>query len=199
VSAARARGAKAAAGSGAKPAPVRYGSRKTAFGRLWVAMSDAGVVLVALGAAPVGNLAAEVRKRKDAQLAHDPAGVAKLLDDLEATLDGRNVSLARWPLDPEGLSDFRRRVYAAAREVPYGARASYRALAAQVASPRHAHAVGAAMAANPFRILVPDHRVILAKGGAGESRLGRGLKARLVALEAGQQDLAWTPREGRRP
>jgi O-6-methylguanine DNA methyltransferase len=182
----------------AAPAAVRYGSRQTALGRVWVAVSEEGVVLVAVGGAPVGQLAAEVKKRKAAQLVHDPAGVAKLLDDLEATLDGRAVSLARYKLDPSGLSDFRRRVYAAARDVPYGARASYRALAAQVASPRHAHAVGAAMAANPFRLLVPDHRVILARGATGESRLGRGLKARLLALEAGQQDLAWTPREGRR-
>ncbi len=179
-------------------APVHYGSRKTAFGRLWVALGDEGVVLVALGSQPVGNLSAEVRRRKDVRLLHAPEGVSKLLDDLTAYLDGQRRSLARWKLDPAGLSPFRLAVYEATREVPYGTRVSYRAIAAKVAGPRHAHAVGAALAANPFRLLVPDHRVILSQGVAGESRLGRGLKARLLALEAGQQDMAWLGRDGGR-
>jgi len=179
-------------------ARVHYGSRRTAFGRLWVALGDEGVLLVALGSAPVGNLSAEVTRRKDVRLSHAPDGVARLLDDLDAYLAGTKRSLARWKLDPAGLSPFRLDVYAATREVPYGTRVSYRTIAAQVAGPRHAHAVGAALAANPFRLLVPDHRVILSHGEAGESRLGRGLKARLLALEGGQQDMAWAPRDGAR-
>jgi methylated-DNA-[protein]-cysteine S-methyltransferase len=171
-------------------APVHYGSRRTAFGRLWAALGDDGVLLVAIGGAPVGTLAGDVRRRKDVRLLHAPEGVSKLLDDLEGYLSGRRVALARWTLDPAGMSPFRMEVYAATRAVPYGTR---------VAGPRHAHAVGAALAANPFRLLVPDHRVILARGATGESRLGRGLKARLLALEGGQQDMAWNPREGVRP
>jgi O-6-methylguanine DNA methyltransferase len=177
---------------------VHYGSRRTAFGRLWVALGDEGVLLVALGSSPVGNLSGDVRKRKDVRLLHAPEGVSKLLDDLEGYLTGRRTALARWALDPAGMSPFRMQVYEATRLVPYGTRVSYRMIAARVAGPRHAHAVGAALAANPFRLIVPDHRVILAQGGAGESRLGRGLKARLLALEAGQQDLKWAAREGAR-
>jgi len=33
-----------------KPASVHYGSRRTAWGRVWVALGDEGVLAVALGA-----------------------------------------------------------------------------------------------------------------------------------------------------
>jgi O-6-methylguanine DNA methyltransferase len=169
-----------------KPATVHYGARRTAWGRIWVALGEDGVLAVALGGEPVGKLSEDVRARKDVRLAHDLGEVEPLLDDLTAYLAGKDVDLKRWQLDPAGLSEFRRNVYEAARAVPYGRRIAYRDLAKKVASPRHAHAVGNALAANPFRLLVPDHRVILARGATGQSRLGRGWKARLLALEAGQ-------------
>jgi O-6-methylguanine DNA methyltransferase len=175
-----------------KPATVHYGSRKTAWGRVWVALGDDGVLAVALGSDPVGKLSEELRARKPSRLAHDPGAVEGLLDDLERYLAGRNPKLARWAIDPAGLSEFRLKVYDATRAVPYGTRIAYRDLAARIASSRHAHAVGAALATNPFRLLVPDHRVILARGQAGDSRLGRGWKARLLALESGQTALEWS-------
>ena len=116
------------------------------------------------------------------------------LDDLTAYLSGKKVDLSRWKLDTAGLSEFRAQVYEAARAVPYGRRIAYRDLARKIATPRHAHAVGNALATNPFRLLVPDHRVILARGATGQSRLGRGWKARLLALEAGQTALEWNGR-----
>lgn len=135
-----------------------------------------------------------MRARRESRLAHDLEEVTPLLDDLVDYLAGHKQDLSRWKLDPSGLSDFRRDVYEAARAVPYGRRIAYRDLAKKVATPRHAHAVGNALASNPFRLLVPDHRVILARGGTGESRLGRGWKARLLALEAGQTALEWNGR-----
>ena len=176
------------------PATVHYGARKTAWGRIWVALGDDGVVAVALGTEPVGKLSEDVRARKESRLAHDLEEVTPLLDDLVDYLAGRKQDLSRWKLDTAGLSDFRRGVYEAARAVPYGRRVAYRDLAKKVATPRHAHAVGSALATNPFRLLVPDHRVILARGAAGQSRLGRGWKARLLALEAGQTALEWNGR-----
>ena len=177
-----------------KPATVHYGARKTAWGRIWVALGDEGVLAVALGTEPVGKLSEDVRARKDSRLAHDLEEVTPLLDDLVDYLAGRKQDLSRWRLDPSGLSEFRKDVYDAARAVPYGRRVAYRDLAKKVATPRHAHAVGNALATNPFRLLVPDHRVILARGAAGHSRLGRGWKARLLALEAGQTALDWNGR-----
>jgi len=177
---------------------VRYGALRTPWGRLWAARSDEGVVAVALGAEPVGRLAAEVERRRPGRLVHDAAAVAPLLADLAAFLAGRRDALERWSLDTTGLSPFRVQVYESARKIPYGTRIAYRDLAKQFASARYAHAVGAALAENPYRLLVPDHRVILARGKAGGFRMGRGWKARLLALESGQTALEWANGEGRR-
>ena len=54
-----------------KPATVHYGARKTAWGRIWVALGEDGVLAVALGSEPVGKLSEDVRARKDSLLAHD--------------------------------------------------------------------------------------------------------------------------------
>ena len=86
------------------------------------------------------------------------------------------------PLAPAG-SAFRRRVWAALQAIPYGATATYAALAAGLGSaPR---AVGQANAANPIPILIPCHRVV-AVGGIGGYSGGEGLstKRALLALEA---------------
>ncbi|MEP7027299.1 MAG: methylated-DNA--[protein]-cysteine S-methyltransferase [Candidatus Eisenbacteria bacterium] len=181
-----------------KPATVHYGSRRTAWGRVWVALGDDGVLAVALGSDPVGMLSEDVRARRPSRLAHDLGATRELLDDLERYLAGRNPKLVRWAIDPAGLSEFRYAVYEAAREVPYGSRVAYKELARRIASARHAHAVGTALATNPFRLLGPDHRVILTRGAAGLSRLGRGWKGRLLALEAGQVALDLPASEGRR-
>ncbi len=177
---------------------VSYGAVRTPWGRLWAARSDAGVVAVALGALPVGRLSEDVRARHPGRLVHDPRAVAPLLDDLVAFLMGRASSLDVWTLDGTGLSAFRKRVYEATRRVPYGRRVAYRDLAARVGSPRLAHAVGAALARNPYRLVVPDHRVVLARGDAGGYGAGRGWKARLLSLEAGQTTLEWGTGEVRR-
>jgi O-6-methylguanine DNA methyltransferase len=173
-----------------REASVSYGSARTPWGRLWAAMGEAGVVAVALGAEPVGKIAEEVRSRHPARLVHDPDAVAPLLEDLATFLAGGRRTLD-WEPDYAGLTPFRRQVYEETRRLPYGTRIAYVELARRVSSPRHAHAVGTALAKNPFRLLVPDHRVVEAGGAPGGYRFGRGWKSRLLALEQGQTALEW--------
>jgi O-6-methylguanine DNA methyltransferase len=169
---------------------VRYGTARTPWGRLWAAMGDAGVVAVAFGGEPVGKIAEEVRSRHPSRLVHDPAAVANLLEDLTNFLAGGRRTLD-WEPDYTGLTPFRRHVYEETRRLPYGSRIAYAELARRVSSPRHAHAVGTALAKNPFRLLVPDHRVVETGGAPGGYRFGRGWKSRLLALESGQTALEW--------
>ena len=61
---------------------------------------------------------------------------------------------------------FQRRVWEAVREIPYGQTRSYGEVARMVGRPKAARAVGSAMAATPFPLVVPCHRVI----AAGSSR-----------------------------
>lgn len=93
------------------------------------------------------------------------------------------------PLAATG-TPFQQRVWAALREIPYGATRSYGQLAARIGSPAASRAVGLANGRNPISIIVPCHRVVGSTGklvgyGAGVER-----KSWLLALERGQRDLA---------
>lgn len=68
------------------------------------------------------------------------------------------------PLDLEGLSPFRGKVFREVSRIPYGTVLSYAQVAAACGSPGAARAVGGAMAANFLPILIPCHRVIGASG-----------------------------------
>jgi methylated-DNA-[protein]-cysteine S-methyltransferase len=59
---------------------------------------------------------------------------------------------------------FQRRVWAALREIPYGATLSYGELARRIDKPKASRAVGLANGRNPISILVPCHRVIGTNG-----------------------------------
>jgi methylated-DNA-[protein]-cysteine S-methyltransferase len=73
------------------------------------------------------------------------------------------------PLAPEG-TEFRRRVWAALCEIPFGETRTYAELAAAVGC-RAARAVGQANRHNPLPVVVPCHRVVAASrigGYAGD-------------------------------
>jgi O-6-methylguanine DNA methyltransferase len=69
------------------------------------------------------------------------------------------------------------------REIPYGQTRSYGWLAARAGKPQAARAVGQAMAANPWPIIVPCHRVVSSNGHLGGYGGGLGMKERLLRLE----------------
>jgi len=94
------------------------------------------------------------------------------------------ATLAARPLQfPAGASAFRRRVWEAIRQIPFGQTATYRELAVRIGSPGAARAVGGACAANRLLLAVPCHRVV-ASGGLGGFALGLEWKRSLLALEA---------------
>jgi O-6-methylguanine DNA methyltransferase len=86
------------------------------------------------------------------------------------------------PLDARGTA-FQKGVWAKVARIPYGATTTYGEIAQRIGRSRAAHAVGAAVGANPLPILIPCHRVI----GAGGSLTGYGggleIKAELLRLE----------------
>lgn len=107
--------------------------------------------------------------------------LSRAREQLFAYFDG---ALTRFdlPLNPAG-TPYRRRVWAALTQIPYGATRSYADIARQVGgSPR---SVGQANGANPIPILIPCHRVLATTGLGGYSG-GEGLatKRALLALEA---------------
>ena len=84
----------------------------------------------------------------------------------------------------QGGTAFQRQVWAALRDVPYGATLSYAAIAGRIGRPRAARAVGHALAGNPLAVVVPCHRVVGAAGRLTGYAGGVDVKAALLALEA---------------
>ena len=88
-------------------------------------------------------------------------------------------------MDLSGATLFQRRVWKAAREIPYGEVRSYKWVAQRAGSPLACRAVGNALASNPLPLIIPCHRVICSDGKPG----GFGGKARDVASKLMLLDL----------
>lgn len=86
------------------------------------------------------------------------------------------------PISPKG-TDFRRRVWNALMEIPYGETRSYSEIAAAVGKPSAQRAVGNAIGDNPILIVIPCHRVIRSDGGIGGFSAGIEMKEFLMGLE----------------
>jgi methylated-DNA-[protein]-cysteine S-methyltransferase len=89
------------------------------------------------------------------------------------------------PLAPVG-TEFRRRVWTALLEIPYGATASYGDIVRRLGLPMGtARAVGLANGANPISIVIPCHRVIGANGSL--IGYGGGLERKRLLLDLEQE------------
>ena len=91
--------------------------------------------------------------------------------------------LRRFPLGHLGGTPFRRRVWKALLNIPFGQTRTYGEIATALGSPNSARAVGAACGANPLPIFIPCHRVLAAGGKLGGFSGGLDVKKKLLALE----------------
>ena len=106
--------------------------------------------------------------------------------DVQSYFDGDLVDFRPYLnlCDFSTQTDFRRKAYAAASTIPYGKTRSYGDVARGMGSENGMRAVGGAMAANPFPIVVPCHRVVAAHGLGGFSAgCGVDMKRRMLELE----------------
>jgi len=85
-------------------------------------------------------------------------------------------------LDLSACTLFQKRVYAVVQDIVRGETMTYGEVAAHAGCPKGARAVGGAMAANPFIILVPCHRVV-ARNGLGGFAWGQETKEKMQMLE----------------
>ena len=110
---------------------------------------------------------------------HDIAVAQACVAELEAYFAGKLKEFTV-PVKLDG-TDFRKRVWAALMDIPYGQTISYKQLAQNIGQPSAVRAVGGANNGNPISIIVPCHRVIGADGSL--VGYGGGLNNKIFLLE----------------
>lgn len=125
-----------------------------------------------------GEMVSRIYFAKEIPSEHSP-----LAGDIAAYLEGK-APCPNVQLDMSGCTDFQKQIYALVQSIPRGATATYGQVAERAGHPGAARAVGRSMAANPFSILVPCHRVV-ARNGLGGYAWGREMKEKLLRMESG--------------
>lgn len=135
-------------------------------------------------------------RRQDAVQLLQPPGEARfergllsvLQDRVMAYYEGQTVDFTVTPeISLADRSAFARAVLAQCRQIPFGQRRTYADLAASIAHPGAARAVGTVMAQNPIPLIIPCHRVLRTDGGLGGFSAfgGTATKQKMLAHEAG--------------
>ena len=167
---------------------------ETPIGACALVWAERGLVGAALPAASPGATRAHVQRRhRGAREAEVPAGMQAVIARIQALLRGGRDDLADIPLDMVGVPDFHQRVYALARRIVPGATRTYGELALELGEPHAARAVGQALGANPFPIIVPCHRVLAAGSRSGGFSAPGGTRTKLRLLEIEGAPLGGTP------
>ena len=159
----------------------------TAIGRCGIAWGERGVAGIQLPEAGEEETRVRMLHRFPAAgEATPPPEVQDAIEDIVALLRGEASDLSTVALDMDGVPEFHRRVYDAARAIPPGETLSYGDIARRVGAPGAARAVGQALGRNPFPIVVPCHRVLAAGGKIGgfSARGGIATKRRMLAIES---------------
>lgn len=158
----------------------------TAIGRCAIAWGAGGIVGLHLPEASQAQTRARVHRRFGAvREAAPPEGVQRAIEAVQALLRGERSDLSRIELDMQGIPAFHCRVYGVARGIAPGETLTYGEVAARLGEPGAARAVGQALGANPFALIVPCHRVLAAGGRAGgfSAHGGAVMKRRLLEIE----------------
>lgn len=108
--------------------------------------------------------------------------VEAIIAEIGRLLAGEPVDLLGARLDLTGVSDFHKRVYDEARRIPPGSTMTYGQIAQRLKAPGTARAIGQALGANPFPIIVPCHRVLGANGAVGGFSAPGGVETKLRIL-----------------
>ncbi len=80
-------------------------------------------------------------------------------------------------------TDFRKKVWRALLDIPYGETRFYKDIGEAIGNPRALQAVGTAIGHNPIMIIIPCHRVIKSDGSLGGYEYGPHIKQILLDIE----------------
>ena len=163
----------------------------TAFGTCGIAWNERGLSRFQLPEETEGlvgqRLASVAGERVPEEAA--PAWVRGAIAKVQRHLGGDLQELSDLKLDWSLVSEFQKAVYLRTQAIRPGLEGSYGEIARELAlGPESARAVGAALAANPWPLIVPCHRVVSASGKMTGFSAPGGVrtKTRLLALEGAE-------------
>ncbi len=167
-------------------ARISFAVFATAIGPCAVAWAAEGIRRIWLPEADETAMTRRVLHRyPEANATRPPPGVDLAIADMTRLLAGEAIDLSRIALDLRDVPEFNRRVYAVARTIAPGETMTYGEVAARLGEPGAARAVGAALGANPFPIVIPCHRILAAGGRTGgfSARGGITTKMQMLSIE----------------
>ena len=165
---------------------IRFHLFNTAVGRcaiLWRGEKLTGVLLPS--SSDEATRVAVKRRAPDATESSPPPFVQTAIDGITRLCAGEPVTFDAASLDRGAIEPFANRVYDILLGVPPGETTTYGAIAEALGDKTLSRAVGAALGANPFPVIIPCHRVTAAGGKMGgfSAPGGSDTKRRLLEIE----------------
>lgn len=150
---------------------------------LWRAAKIIGVRLPEADAAAMRSAIA--RRFPDATVAPPPDFVCEAAEGVQRLTRGEAPTFDLGSLDRSAIEPFANDVYDILLETPFGATTTYGAIAEALGDKSLSRAVGAALGANPFPVIIPCHRVVASGGAMGgfSAPGGASAKRRLLDIE----------------
>ncbi len=160
-------------------------------GLVWAERGLIGALLPEASAA--ATRARALRRFNGAREAAPPEDVQHAIARIGRLLNGERDDLLGIALDLSTVPPFNRRVYEIARLIRPGSTRTYGEVALELGEPNAARAVGQALGANPWPLLVPCHRVLGAHGQSGGFSANGGTRTKLRLLEIEGAPLGGAP------
>jgi O-6-methylguanine DNA methyltransferase len=149
---------------------------KTPIGKLWLAVSDLGLVAIDCDLTQA-DFEAYLAKRFKRTVEVAPERVREAAGQLIEYLSGR-LRVFNLVIDWTVLRPFQQAVLQATCEIPFGETRTYKAIAERIGRPHAARAVGRAEATNPMPLVLPCHRIIGVDGKLHGYGMGEGIKTK---------------------
>lgn len=162
---------------------VAYRTIDSPVGPLLLAATTVGLVRVAFDIEGHDTVLTRLSQTVSPRILSAPARLDTVARQLEEYFAKRRTTF-EVPVDLRLAAGFRRSVIEHLRDIGYGRRESYAAVAAAVGNPRAVRAVGSACAHNPLPVVIPCHRVVRSDGSPGQYIGGPHAKSTLLSLEA---------------
>ncbi len=169
---------------------TRYEIREIKLGPFWMLAEAEGKKLVGVSFfhKKESSSVSEVNisgGNKD-EITHLSPILERLQEDLINYWRGEKIDFSDYPLRLDNCSPFAKKVWTLTRKIPYGEVRSYKWIAEKIHTKGY-RAVGAALARNPFPIIIPCHRVIRENGSLGGYSPELKIKRKLLEREGVQR------------